>query len=248
MSGRTFALLGAGEFEDWHLPIDRELLARANGDGRVLVAPAAAAPEGEATFASWAARGLDHYGRAGIAAQVLPLKTRDDADRSDVIEMLEDASMVFFSGGNPWYLAKTIEGTRFWARLQERIDGGLVYAGCSAGVACLTERTFDSDTDDFERVFRTGLGYTRGILFAPHWDVLDGWVPGARDAIEASMGPGETLIGLDERTAIVGDSTTWTVRGHGGVHVIVGGASRTYVDGDGFVLAITGDATVEGER
>lgn len=241
---RRFALLGAGEFEDWHAPIDRELLA--DGD-RVLVAPLACAAEGDDVFASWAAKGLDHYGRLGVPAQVLPLKTRDDAARPEIVEMLDGASMIFFSGGNPWYVAKTLEGTAFWSRLQERIDQGLVYAGCSAGVACLTERTFDSDTDDFERVFRPGLGYARGVLFAPHWDVLDTWVPGARQAIIGSMGPGEILVGLDERSAIVGDGARWEVRGMGGVHLVEGGANASRTDGDTFVLAIR-DEPGEGTR
>lgn len=246
MNGRSFALMGAGEFEDWHAPIDRELLADTNGDGRVLIAPVASAPEGDDVFASWAAKGLDHYGRLGVPAQVLPLKTREDAARREVIEMLDDASLVFFSGGNPWYVAKTLEGTPLWSRLQERIDEGLAYAGCSAGVACLTERTFDSDTDDFERVFQRGLGYLRGVLFAPHWDMLDTWIPGARDAIAASLAPEETLVGLDERTAIVGDGTSWGVRGSGAVHLVAGGTMRTKIDGEAFMLAIRDDAATEG--
>lgn len=241
MNERSFALMGAGEFEDWHAPIDRELLAGADGDGRVLIAPVASAPEGDDVFASWAAKGLDHYGRLGVPAQVLPLKTREDASRREVIEMLDDASLVFFSGGNPWYVAKAIEGTPFWDRLRDRIAGGLVYAGCSAGVACLTERTFDSDADDFERVFQRGLGYLRGVLFAPHWDILDTWIPGARDAIRASLAPGETLVGLDERTALVGDGTTWGVRGLGAVHVVDDGDVAVHREGDTFTLPIGAD-------
>lgn len=243
----SLALLGAGEFEDWHAPIDRDLLAGANGDGRVLIAPVASAPEGDDVFASWAARGLEHFGGLGVPAQVLPLRTREDAARPDVVSMLDDASLVFFSGGNPWYVAETLRDTPLCRRLWDRLDDGLAYEGCSAGVACLTERTFDSDVDDFEKVFKTGLGYTRGVLFAPHWDVLDGWVPGARDAIVASMGPAEILVGLDERTAMIGDGAAWTVRGQGGIHVTAGRTSRTYVDGEGFELALRGDVTVEPE-
>jgi cyanophycinase len=241
----SFALLGAGEFEDWHADIDRWLLDRGDGDGRVLVAPLASAPEGDDVFASWAARGLDHYGRLGIPAQVLPLKTREDAERLEVIQMLDGASAIFFSGGNPWHVAKTLEGTSFFSRLCERIDDGLSYAGCSAGVACLTERTYDSDADDFERVFQRGLGYTRGILFAPHWDIVDSWIPGARAAIAGSLRPGETLVGLDERTAMLGDGLAWEVRGGAGVHVLNGEGWTTHGAGDAFTLAIRGASAAE---
>lgn len=234
MTGPMFALLGAGEFEDWHASIDRELLG---SGGRVLVAPVASAPEGDDVFASWAAKGLDHYGRLGVPAQVLPVKTREDAVRPDVVAMLEDASLIFFSGGNPWYVVQTLRDTPLCRRLWDRLDDGLAYAGCSAGVACLTERTFDSDTDDLDEVFKPGLAYTRGVLFGPHWDVLDDWVPGARDAIVASLPDGEALVGLDERTAIVGDGEVWTVRGSAGVHVY-DGAWSSHSAGDVFRLPI----------
>jgi cyanophycinase len=240
----SFALLGAGEFEEWHSPIDRDLLAGANGDGRVLIAPVASAPEGDDVFASWAARGLEHFGGTGVPAQVLPLKTREDAARLDVVSMLDDASLVFFSGGNPWYVAETLRDTPFCRRLWDRLDDGLAYEGCSAGVACLTERTYDSDADDMDEVFKRGLAYARGVMFGPHWDVLDDWVPGARDAVVASLTDGEVLVWIDERTAIVGDGERWTVRGTAGVHVY-DGAWADFADGDGFALPLRGR---EGER
>jgi cyanophycinase len=244
VSGRSFALLGAGEFEDWHAPIDRELLDATVGDGRVLIAPLASAPEGDDVFASWAAKGLDHYGRLGVPAQVLPLKTREDAARPEVVALLDDASLVFFSGGNPWYLARTLRDTPLCRRLWERIDDGLAYAGCSAGVACLTERTYDSGTDDFDEVFKPGLGYATGVLFGPHWDVIDTWIPGARDAIVASLPEGETLVGIDERTALVGDGERWTVHGRAGVHVY-DGTWAEHTAGSSFTLPIGGP---EGSR
>src|SRR5439155_659137 len=84
-----------------HDDIDRALLERSNGDGSVLISPAAAAPEGETVFDTWAGKGLAHYERLGIPARVSPLRTREEAERPDVVAMLDEASLVFFSGGNP---------------------------------------------------------------------------------------------------------------------------------------------------
>jgi cyanophycinase len=231
------ALLGAGEFEDWHADVDRWLLAHADGDGRVLVAPLAAAPEGEESFASWAAKGLDHFGRLGVPAQVLPIKERGDAERPEVVGMLEGASMIFFSGGNPWHVAKSLEGTSFLARMCERLADGMAYAGCSAGVACLAARTYDSDATDLEQVFQRGLGIASGVLFAPHWDVVDDWVPGARAAIEAAAPP-DTLVAIDEDTAMVGDGTEWDVHGRQAVHVLEDGAWADHAAGARFALPL----------
>ena len=235
---RAFAFLGSGEFEPWTAEVDRRLLQRADGDGRVLVVPAASAAEGDDVFDAWASKGLAHYERAGIPAAVVPIKTREDAEREDLVEMLGSASMVFFSGGNPWYLAETLRGTAFCRTLYERLDDGLAYAGCSAGVACLTETTYDSGTDDMQEIWKPGLGYVRRTLFGPHWDVLDRWVPGARDMIAASVPEGGTLVAIDEDTAMVGDGRAWDVVGRQGVHVLRGGEWSEHPDGTSFELTL----------
>lgn len=238
MSPASYALLGAGEFEPWHDDIDRWLLERADGDGSVLISPAAAAPEGDAMFDSWATKGLSHYERLGIPARVLPVKVREDAERADVVEMVDDASVIFFSGGNPWYLATILTGSALWTRLSQRLLDGLAYAGCSAGVACLTEMTYDSDSQDFEQVFKPGLGYVRKALFAPHWDIVDTWIPGAQAAITAAAPPDGVLVGLDENTAMVGDGSAWTVHGRQAIHVYRAGTWSEHAAGASFDLAL----------
>jgi cyanophycinase len=238
MTARSFAWLGAGEFHDWHDEVDHWLLARANGGGRVVVAPTAAAPEGDDVFDRWARMGLDHYGRLGIAAAVLPLKTREDAERDDVIAMIDDASLVFFSGGNPWYLATVLDRTTLWERLRARLNDGLAYAGCSAGVACLTEMTYDSNTQDPASVFKRGLGYVPRTLFAPHWDMVDTWIPGARAFITAATPEGGVLIALDEDTAMAGDGASWAVHGRQGIHVYRETTWTTFTAGDTFELPL----------
>jgi cyanophycinase len=232
----TWAFLGSGEFEPWHDEVDRRLLAARAGP--VLVAPTAAAHEGEAAFSGWAAKGVAHYERLGVEVRVLPLRERADATDPSLVAALDDAAMLFFSGGNPWRLAETLVGTPFWDRVNERVADGLVYAGCSAGVACLNRRTFDSDTDDMARIFQPGLARFDGVLFAPHWDMVDDWVPGAAAFIVGSTGAEETLIGLDERTAMVGDGRRWDVVGVGGVHLHREDAWEHVTAGGSFDLAL----------
>ena len=219
----TFAFLGAGEFEPWHADIDRVLL---NGrDGRVLVLATASAPEGDDVFEGWVHKGLAHYEGLGMRVDAPSLKTAADAHDPAVVASLDDAALVFFSGGNPAYLASVLAGSPFWQRLLERVhDGTTAYAGCSAGVACLSDPTFDSATDDFEKVWAPGLGYFPSVLFAPHWDIVDHWIPGARAFITASAPGDGSLVALDESTAMVGDGSDWNVHGAGGVYVYQGGA------------------------
>jgi cyanophycinase len=244
----AYAFLGAGEFEDWHGEIDRSLLD--GRKGRVLVLATASAPEGDDVYQGWVDKGLGHYAAAGIEAAAPALRTPEDARDPSIVAELDAAAMVFFSGGNPAYLAKVLAGSPFWARLQERVaDGSLAYAGCSAGVACLSDPTFDSASDDPERVWAPGLGYFPTVLFGPHWDIVDTWIPGARAFIAAATPADGCLVGIDEQTALVGDGSSWTVHGRGGVYVYRDGEwIGEYRAGDGFILGmpVAGAASTAG--
>jgi cyanophycinase len=235
----AMALLGSGEFESWSVPVDRWLLERSrNPAGTVLVAPTAAAHEGEESFASWGAKGLEHFSSLEVPVSVLPLRTREDAHREDVVGSLDDASLVYFSGGNPARLAQALIDTPFWASLCAALSDGLPYAGCSAGVACLTDVTYDSETQDFEGIWKPGIGFVRETLFGPHWDIVDTWVPGASEFIVGSVRDGQVFVGLDEDTAMVGNGSAWTVIGRQGIHVLRDGEWVTYRAGETFALEL----------
>ena len=239
MSGPWMAFLGSGEFDPWSEPVDRWALEHSrNPEGPVLVAPTASAHEGDESFDGWANKGLEHYAALGVPAEVLPLKTHEDAHRDDLVRRLDDASVVFFSGGNPARLAGVLRDTPFWEALVRAHADGLTYAGCSAGVAGLTEMTFDSEAEGFDRIWASGLGYVRAVRFAPHWDIVDTWIPGATAFIVESVGPNETFVGLDEDTAMVGDGRTWEVIGRAKMHVLRDEEWTRYAHGDVFELPL----------
>jgi cyanophycinase len=233
-----FAWLGSGEFEDWHDDLDRWLL-ESSGDGSVLLLPTASAREGDDVFDAWAAKGREHYARGGIPVEVVPLKTRDDAHREDLVSLLDAAPAVFFSGGNPAYLAEVLVGTPFWERLVSRLGDGLAYAGCSAGVACLPEMAPDSDAEDITLdSLRTGLGLVRGAWLMPHWDMLDEYRPGLTTFITSSVPAGTTLVAIDETTAMVGDGASWRVMGSSRVHILSDGGWTDYISGEAFEMRL----------
>lgn len=236
---RTFALLGSGEFEPWAADVDRWLLERASGDGRVLVVPTASAPEGEETFERWAHKGLEHYAALGAPAEVLPLRARADAEDPALAGALRGASLAFFSGGNPSYLAETLAGTAFWSTLLTELDRGMAYAGCSAGMACLGDVAPDGGARSLSRaVWHTGLGLFPGWWLGPHWDALDSFIPGLREFVVGSVPLGARLLAIDENTAVVGDGRAWSVVGSGGAHVLEAGAWRDHASGSSFDAAL----------
>ena len=236
----AYGLLGSGEFEPWSADVDRRLLADATGDGRVLILPTASAKEGDTIFDGWGSMGLKHFDSIGIPAEVVPIKTREDAGRPGFVAKVTEASAVYFSGGNPAYLAATLSGTPLWAEVLRAQERGLVYIGCSAGVACLGDNAPDSDRERFADGFwEPGLGVFHGIWFGPHWDALEGFVPGLTDFIVSSVPRGDTLFAIDERTAAVGDGADWTVIGAAGVHVYRDGEWTHHASGDTFTADLS---------
>jgi len=216
-----FALLGSGEFLPWTEEVDRWLLDRASGDGTALILPTASAPEGDRVFDRWADTGLAHYRALDVSAEVVPLKTRADASLVGFADKVRSASLVYFSGGNPAYLAATLADTPVWRAVLEGMDRGMAYAGCSAGIACLGPAAPDSMATvarEGER-WQPGLGLFPNTWLAPHWNMLESFAPGITDFIESTV-PRETrLMTIDERTAAIGDGRDWHVVGSGVVQV-----------------------------
>jgi cyanophycinase len=236
VAARAFGLLGSGEFLPWADAVDRQLLDRATGDGTVLILPAASAPEGDDVFDRWAEMGLTHYRGLGISATVVPLKNRADADRPELADLLGMASMVFFSGGNPAYLAEILDGSRFWDAVVAGMRRGLAYGGCSAGVACLGEMAPDITalSASSNRFWRPGLRLFSNTYFGPHWDTLENHVRGLQRFWISSVPPDGRLLAIDEWTAVVGDGVDWIVVGSGAAHLLEAGRWSDHPAGTSF--------------
>jgi len=238
MTGRAFALMGSGEFDPWAEPVDRWLLEHSR-HGRALILPTASAPEGDDVFDMWAGKGIEHYRRMGAPAEVVPLKTREDAARPEFLAKLGDASAVFFSGGNPASLAEILADTPFWKTLLWEMDRGLGYGGCSAGVACLPDLAPDSGITGLdEAVWKPGLRLFTKVVFMPHWDALDSFLPGLTDFVIRSVPEGCSLFAIDENTAVVGDGSSWSVMGAGSAHTMLDGEWRHHPSGSSFALPL----------
>ena len=230
---RTFLLMGSGEFEPWSDEV--EAAALGGRTGPVAVLPTASSTEGDEVFGRWGRMGLEHYAAAGIEAKLVPVKTREDAEREDLARELEGAAMVFFSGGKPQHLAETILGTKLWGTLGRALDAGTVFAGCSAGALIASQ----SREQRRERGVRTGWVYGLGLVphvsFGVHWDKVK-VIPGLRSVVMSRIPPGSWFVGLDERTAILGDGRHWRVYGLGTVMVRHAGGTEIHEAGATFEM------------
>lgn len=228
---RRFLLLGSGEFEAWSAEPERAAL-----DGvlpSVVILPTASAPEGDAVFDRWGRMGLEHYADLGWEASVLPVKSREDADREELVRALEGASLVYFSGGNPKHLGSVIEGTALWRALNRALDRGAVFAGCSAGAVVASQSRAQARERRVGASWTFGLGLVPHVSFGVHWDRMSK-IPGLRWWVTSRVPERGWFVGIDERTAILGDGERWRVFGQGGAMVSHGGARRVFGPGETF--------------
>ncbi len=230
----SYGLFGSGEFLPWAGPVDRWLVESSRRDaGRVLVVPTAAAPEGDDVFQRWGAMGIDHYRDLGYAPEVVGIKGREDAFRPEVVAQVEGASLVFFSGGNPAQLVRSLAGTPFWDGVVAELEGGCALAGSSAGIGFLGVTTIDSvaAANGLPDIVVPGIGWFPAV-FGPHWDAMEGWHPGSQAMMLAAV-PGDiAFVGVDEDTAVVGDGARWEIQGRGTATVRPAGA-EIFVAGPG---------------
>ena len=228
---RTFLLMGSGEFEPWSAEVERAALAGRTGP--VAVLPTASSMEGDTVFDRWGRMGLDHYASIAVEARVLPVKTREDAEDEAIARALDDAAMIFFSGGKPAHLASTILGTELWRRMGAALDRGAVYAGCSAGALIASQSREQRRERGTRAGWVFGLGLVPHVSFGVHWDKVK-VIPGLRSFVMSRVPRGSWFVGLDERTAILGDGVDWRVFGLGGVMVRHAGGAIVYRAGDAF--------------
>ncbi|MGH7643740.1 MAG: Type 1 glutamine amidotransferase-like domain-containing protein [Candidatus Dormibacteria bacterium] len=222
-------LLGSGEFEPWVAGAETAALSGAGGDGSVVVLATASAPEGEATFERWNQMGLGHYEARGLPVRALPVRTRGDAELAANAALVRHASLIFFSGGNPEYLARTVEGTPLWEAVLLALAGGAVFGGCSAG-AMLAGSTQQSGPARGRFRFSGGLGLCPRDVFGVHWDST--FMRLLRPAVIRRVPTGCRLVGIAERTAILTEGRGWRVFGDGVVEVRDGLIRRSYRSGE----------------
>jgi cyanophycinase len=232
-TGRQFLMLGSGEFEPWAADAEREALASATGDGKVLIVPTASVPDRGNSFSKWARIGLDHYAWLGVPAKVLPLKTREDALRGTFVGDLAQASMIFFSGGKPRYLSSVLDGTPTWDAVVAALRRGAVYAGCSAGAMVASQARTHTEDGRRGQGWVHGLGLVPHVSFGVHWDKMR-FIPGLRPFVMSRVPAGSWFVGIDERTAILGDGERWRVYGGGTVTARNGRDTMRYHVADQF--------------
>jgi cyanophycinase len=215
------ALVGSGEFLPVMEPVDRALLA--GRPARAVFLPTAAGEEGPERVDYWLRLGTDHFRRLGAEPVPLAVLDRRDAANEQLAAGVAGAGLVYLSGGNPGYLADTLRDSAVLAAILAAWRAGAALAGCSAGACALTDVAADTRTG----AARPGLAVVPGLVVLPHFDRIEQWRPGIVAERAAALADGETLVGIDEDTAMVRSDGPWRVEGRQRIWTLTRDGTRT---------------------
>jgi cyanophycinase-like exopeptidase len=139
--------------------------------------------------------------------------------------------MIYFSGGKPTRLAEVMRESPLLEAILGAMARGAVWAGCSAGAMVVSRERDAGGRRGTSWLF--GLGLVPHASFGVHWDRA-ARIPGVQWWMTSRLPEDTWFVGIDERTAILGDGEAWTVHGTGSVTVRGPAAGASYRDGERF--------------
>ena len=225
------SIVPEGATRGWIVPIggaenkenDRHILERfvqlsGGGDADIAVIPTASrlhetGPRYERVFRE--------LGAARVTS--MDFDTRRDCQESNRLERLEQATGIFFTGGNQLRLTTLLGGTPVAKLVRSRNAQGVTVGGTSAGASILSEHMIafgDEGSSVISGSVRLapGLGLTNRFIIDQHFTQRDRL---GRLLTALAYNPFAIGIGLDEDTAaFIGPDETVEVEGSGGVTVV----------------------------
>jgi cyanophycinase len=220
-----------GETRGWIVPIggaenkenDRDILERfvmvSGGEAaNIVVIPTASrvsetGPRYEKIFTD--------LGAAKVA--VMDFDTRRDCQETGRLRRIEEATGIFFTGGNQLRVTTLLGGTPVAKLIRARNANGVTVGGTSAGASILSEHMIAYGDEGSSVIsgsvhLAPGLGLTNRFIIDQHFRQRDRL---GRLMTALSYNPFAVGIGLDEDTAaFIGPDETVEVSGSGGVTIV----------------------------
>lgn len=245
----ALALVGSGEYMPIMQPLEESLLKNAVSRGkknRYIQIPTAAGQEDPGRLKFWENLGAEQAARMGTEQVFLPIFHRKDAMNQSFVQEIFDAGLIYLSGGDPGYLANTLINTPLWSAIETAWKDGSSLAGCSAGAMAIGNHVPNFFRPKEEGT--KGLGTIGDIRIIPHYDKFFRWIPDSAARLLLSAPLGTSVIGIDERTALVTglsddpavnfETKTWRVDGVGKAHLLRGQADAAQQFAHGQTLTL----------
>lgn len=155
----------------------------------------------------------------------LPVNNRSDADNAYFVQSMQQATGVFFTGGDQLRITSTLGGTQISEVLTNLYHQGVVIAGTSAGASVMSDTMIvggkSSETPKKSMIsMAPGLGFLKEVLIDQHF-AQRGRIGRLLEAV--AQNPYILGIGIDEDTAIIVSSDAH--------FEVIGSQTVTVVDG-----------------
>lgn len=212
-------IVGGAEDKEGDCQILREFVRRAGGTkARIVVMTAATSLPGE--VGDNYTRVFERLGAEDI--RVLDTQERRDSENPSAIEAIEQATGVFFTGGDQARIISAIKGTPLDEAIHKRYQEGIVVGGTSAGAAMMPDIMIvegDSETNPRVNVVAMGpgMGFLPGVVIDQHFSQRGRL---GRLVSALAQQPAVLGFGIDENTAIVVSDSQIEVIGEGSVTVV----------------------------
>ena len=215
----TLILIGGHEDKEDEMVILRKVAECVGGGRLVITTVASHEPEGIFSKYERIFRSLDvpHIFK-------LEINSREEAKSEAKVRVLDDATCVFFTGGDQLKITSQIGDTPVFRRLRDFHRAGGTIAGTSAGASVVCETMVVSGGNDKSHRVRgalhmaPGLGLLQDLIVDQHF-AERGRIGRLIGAI--AQNPRNLGIGIDEDTAIVIEGNeSFYVLGSGAVYIV----------------------------
>ncbi|SEF69549.1 cyanophycinase [Halpernia humi] len=156
---------------------------------------------------------------------ILDIKNREQANSDEIVDRINGADVVMFTGGDQLRLTSILGGTRFHEALLEKYENeDFLYAGTSAGAAAASENMIYQGTAH-EALLKGEIKTTQGLGFIDDVIIDTHFVQRGRIGrlFQSVVNNPRTLgIGLGEDTGLFIHNETMTTIGSGLVIIVDG--------------------------
>ena len=218
----TLIAIGGAEDKTGDCEILKEFIKRSGGKKAriVLITTATNTPEETAKeytslFKKLGAAEVEHVGVA----------ERNDSANEKSLELIKNATGVFFTGGDQLHITSLMGGTPLQEIILERYKDDLIVAGTSAGAAMMgNSMIISGDSDENPRLSAVEIGpgtdFVVGCIIDTHFSQR-----GRHGRLLTAIAhfPQDIGFGIDENTAMIIEKGGFKVIGEGAVTVIDGG-------------------------
>lgn len=149
----------------------------------------------------------------------LNIEEREDSLDENNIKLIEEAALIFFTGGDQLRITSLVGGTSIYDALKRASQNGCIIVGTSAGASVMSDTMIVNGEDEesprkFTLKMAPGLGFLEGVMIDQHF-AQRGRI--GRLLTGIAQNPEVLGVGIDEDTALL-------VRDNGDAQIIGSGA------------------------